>query len=176
MARTQAHGLDTHPRVHVVERHGPEISASVMEARVTEARTPGGDLRPRAERYSTQFNSYDDLLTTRAAALEQISQVYGVDLTVPPAPGADTRYSLSVDHGRAIDDGFVGLDASRVEHPTLTLDDGTPVRVFPNVQEVSGITRTQTTVVWDAPSNSWVVVQHFPVAKDWDQATQTYLE
>jgi hypothetical protein len=39
---------------------------------------------------------------------------------------------------------------------------------------VDGITRTKTTISWDASANRWKVVQHFPLAEGWDNTTKTY--
>ena len=39
---------------------------------------------------------------------------------------------------------------------------------------VDGITRTWTRFEWNAQEGRWKVVQHFPLAKVWDNTTKSY--
>jgi hypothetical protein len=39
---------------------------------------------------------------------------------------------------------------------------------------ISGVTRTKTTLQWDATQNRWVVAQHMPYAKGWDDVRKVY--
>ena len=46
------------------------------------------------------------------------------------------------------------------------------------VEQASGLKRVYTYVIWNDKANggkgNWEVIQHFPVAKDWDQLKQIY--
>ena len=46
------------------------------------------------------------------------------------------------------------------------------------VEQTSGLRRIYTKVIWNEKANggkgNWEVIQHFPVAEDWDQVKQAY--
>ena len=130
-------------------------------------------MRASAERYSTRFNSFDDLVSTREAALARIEQKHGIDLTRPPGSGAKDEFTEFTEHGRAIDDGYVGV-GSRQGVPGQFNAAGKPVKAFAQTEAISGVTRTQTTVRWNGDVGRWEVKQHFPVAGGWDQQAQAY--
>lgn len=98
----------------------------------------------------------------------------GQALSKPLKLGEDTKYEIEMDHARAIDDGFVGDKSTSVKIKDLTT--GRKARVYPNSKPVSGITRTQTIVKWNPENEFWEVIQHYPAAKNWNQATQSYEE
>lgn len=162
---------------HVIGRHGPELSDAQLEARVTQAQTPNGPLKEKAERYSTQFNSYDELVRTRDAGVDALLEKYpDLDLTKPPVDGQPTSYPpVRIDHGRAIDDGFVGV-GSRSPLDGVTIEkkgETKQVKAFTETEQISGITDTNTAVFWDADNGVWQT-QHYPIGKGWNQATQSY--
>lgn len=111
-------------------------------------------------------------MKTREDVLKDIEKQEGIDLSKPPKPGEHTKHRIRVDHGRAIDDGFVGnhSTAVKVKDPVT----GRKGRVYSDSIPVSGLTRTQTVVEWDSNSNSWEVKMHYPDSKHWNQSSQSY--
>jgi hypothetical protein len=147
---------------HSVARHGPEVSDADLQKRLTTGIAPDGKFSPAPA--STRFNSYQDWVQTREAAWKSIEAKHGVDLSKPPMPGGVQKYEITVEYNRAIDDGFVGNKSSKVK----ITDPNNPKRtglVYPSQTAVDGITRTKTFVK---------VVQHFPEAKGWNNATKEY--
>lgn len=154
---------------HSIARHGPEATLTALEQRLTTGIAPDGRLSPTSA--STRFSSYREWVKTREDALKAIETREGIDLTSPPLPGAPTSHAITVDHGRPIDDGFVGTGT-----PTRVRDasSGRNVRVFSVTQPVERLTRTTTTVAWNSTSQRWEVKQHYPDARGWDAASGTY--
>jgi len=156
---------------HSLDRHGPEVSDADLKKRLETGQAPDGKFSPTPA--STKFKSYEDWDKTRSDALAKISSEHGVDLTQPPAAGAPTKYGVKLDHGRAIDEGFVGDVASRVQVADLA-SPGKTGWGYPNSSSVDGITRTQTSIKWNPSAGEWEVTQHYPDAVGWNQATQSY--
>ena len=48
--------------------------------------------------------------------------------------------------------------------------------VFGTVNQVDGVTATFTKVIWGKNNNKWIVVQHFPFVKSWNNITKTYTD
>jgi hypothetical protein len=154
---------------HSVARHGPEVSDADLQRRLTTGVAPDGKFSPTPA--STRFNSYQDWVQTREAAQKGIEYKFGVDLKKPPAIGADDEYEIIVEYNRAIDDGFVANLASKakVADPKNAKRTGNGYSTY---NPVDGITRTYTKAKWDG--QAWKIVQHYPSAKGWDNATKTY--
>jgi hypothetical protein len=84
--------------------------------------------------------------------------------------------SISAEHGRVIDEGFIGL-GSKV--PILNPKSQAMVnKGYGTTSRIEGLTRTKTTVEWNANANGgqgrWEVVQHFPWSEDWDDVAKLY--
>jgi hypothetical protein len=155
---------------HSLKRHGPEISDAELKTRLQKGIAPDGKFSPTPA--STKFNSYEDWLQTRNAAVNQIEKIYGVDLTKPPI-GSNKDFSIVTEYNRAIDDGFIGNTASKVK----VSNPANPSKLgngYTKYDAVDGITRTKTTVAWDTSTNKWKVVQHYPEARGWNNKTKTY--
>ena len=169
-AQSKAVTLEKMDGGHSIDRHGPELTEQQLKDRITKGVAADGVFSPTPA--STRFNTYEDWLETRSTALKEIERVKGVDLSKPPT-GSTKDVSIIVEHGKAIDDGFVGEASSKVKvfDPTNPTKKGNGYNSY---KAVDGITRTKTTVVWDAAAGRWKVAQHFPLAEGWDNATKTY--
>lgn len=159
---------------HSLDRHGPEVSDALLQRRATTGMSPDNKWSP--THYATKFDSYDEWLKTREDAISQIQQVnqvnFGANMDIPPEPGAPTNYKIEIDHGRAIDSGFVGVGP---RSPVVNPYNNSQTRsLHVKTEEVSGITKSYSKVAWDSQDSRWKVVQHFPVGKNWNQALQTY--
>ena len=170
LAKERAIMLERLDGGHSIDRHGPEVSNALLMRRIETGIAPDEKFSPTPA--STRFKSYQDWEETRAKALETISRRNSVDLSKPPGPDDPKRYTEVVDHGKAIDDGFVGDKSSAVK--VVDVGSKKVAKVYPEHQFVEGITRTTTTVAWSDNTQRWSVVQHFPNAKNWNQTTQTY--
>lgn len=169
-ARKRALELDAKNGGHVTSRHGPELSDADLKKRLETGVTPDGKFSPTPA--STKFSSNEELVKTQEDALAKISKQNNVDLTKPPQGPID-EYTLKMDHGRPIDEGFVGDKATKVK----VTDPNNPSKTgwgYPNSTPVDGITGTTTRVRWDAAAGEWKVKQHYPDAQGWNQATQSY--
>ena len=156
---------------HSLNRHGPHVSETALENRVKTGVAPDGVFSPAPA--ATKFSSYEDWKQTLIAALKNISQKYGVDFSKPPEPDELDEYQIVVDHGRAIDEGFIGT-GSKIK----LSDPSNPCKEFNAYKytiRVDGLTRTRTTIRWSFLNNFWELGQHFPESKDWDQESQSYL-
>jgi hypothetical protein len=170
-AKQKAAQLEAADGGHSVARHGPEVSDADLQRRLTTGVAPDGKFSPTPA--STRFNSYEDWTQTREAAWKSIEMKNNVDLSKPPTPGGTQRYEIIVEYNRAIDDGFVGNKASKVK----IADPNNANKVgngYSSYDSVDGITRTKTTVEWNDQVKKWQVIQHFPEARGWDNATKTY--
>ena len=158
---------------HSIDRHGPQLEDRVLEDRLTKGITPNdttGNLR-NAPPGSTRFSNYRDWEQTRNAAWDEIENIHGADLSKPPANSDPTKYQITVEYNRAIDEGYVGK-GSKVKASDLATKK--KIKLYSDTDEVSGITRTLTTVAWDNAKQVWKVVQHFPLTKGWDDSLKTY--
>jgi len=168
-AKQVAEKFEAMDKGHSIERHGPEVALAKLEQRLKTGIAPDGKLSPTSA--STRFSSYREWLKTREDALQAIKKREGIDLTMPPLPGAPTSHAITVDHGRPIDDGFVGVGAAT---KITDSSSGKKFKVFSAVQPVEKLTRTKTTIAWNSDAGRWVVKQHYPDALDWDATSGTY--
>ncbi|PSB68580.1 hypothetical protein C7B61_00125 [filamentous cyanobacterium CCP1] len=168
-ASAAAKNLDKLDNGHSILRHGPEVSSADLKKRLTDGIAPDGKFSPTPA--STRFKSYDDWLKTRQAALDSIAKREGIDLTKAPPPGKEGPLRITMDHGQTIDEGFIGV-GNKVKIPNPS--GGKPGTGYSNVQPVDGLTRTTTTIEWNATSQKWEVKQHFPDARNWNQQTGVY--
>jgi RHS repeat-associated protein len=165
-AKKLAKQLEKFDNGHSLARHGPDVTDSALQARLTTGIAPDGKLSPAPA--STRFASHDDWVKTRASALEAFAKREGLDLSQPPPPNSPSKYpSIEVDHGRAIGDGFVG-DGVKTKIPNPINPSKKPIKVFPGTKKVNNISKTRTAIEWvPDPSKpnagSWQVKQHFPL-------------
>jgi hypothetical protein len=166
--KAEALKLETQENGHSLNRHGPDLSSSQLEARIKTGIAADGKFSPTGS--STKFKSYRDWLQTRQAARDAIAKREGIDLSKPPPPGKGP-FEINLDHGRAIDDGFVGRPGTKVN---VTSGDGKVAKGFSQTDPVKGLTRTKTTIEWNDATKQWETKQHFPLTKDWDNAKGAY--
>jgi uncharacterized protein YggU (UPF0235/DUF167 family) len=171
--KRQAQRYERQDKGHSLARHGPEVSDSQLKNRLTSGIAPDGKFS--ATPASTKFNSYEDWLQTRQDAMNQISKREGINFNAPPPPGKEGPHKINLDHGRPIDDGYVGTGAKKKISHTSPNGQVKKGAVYGNYGRVSGITGTTTTVAWNKDLNKWQVKQHFPNANKWDQAQQKYI-
>lgn len=160
---------------HSLARHGPEVSDQALENRILTGQAADGKFSPTDS--STRFRSYDDWVETRQAAIDTVQTKHGVDfgenMDIPPQPGTPAEYNgVVIDHQRAIDEGFNGAGQRiKIKDPS---NSGKTGKVYTQTTTISGITKTQTSIKWNANTQRWVVSQHFPVGRGWNQSTQSY--
>ena len=157
---------------HYVSRHGSQLSLADLRTRIiTGLILEGGGFKFSPTRYSTRFGSARDLVLTRREAL-RIMQTEGLDIKNPPT--FKTEFETLIQYSSPIGDGFVGTGPQK----SLTFNGKNGIG-YNTVDQVSGLKRVYTKVIWNDKANggkgNWEVIQHFPVAKDWDQLKQTYL-
>jgi len=171
--KNKAIELDAKDGGHSVVRHGADVTDEELKKRLETGIAPDGKISPTPA--STRFKSHKEWLKTREDAVKGIEKERGVDLSKPPEPGKPIKYAITMEHGRSIDDGFVGDRATRtkIAHPSKS---SKKIPVYPNSTSVSGITRTKTSVEWNSERDSWEVKQHYPDALNWNQSTQSYGE
>jgi len=169
IAKVTAESLELQDGGHSLARHGPDRSNIDLENRLTTGIAPNGVFSP--TQASTRFNSYQDWLKTRQAALNAIAKREGIDLSQPPPVGKQGSFNIILEHGKPIDDGFVGSGTKvKITDPVS----GKQGKVYTNAQPVQGLTRTQTQLEWNSSTNRWEVKQHYPDARNWDQLTESY--
>lgn len=154
---------------HSIGRHGPEVPMQALKDRVISGFAPDGIWSP--QHYSGRFASYRDMMDTHDAALKAL-KARGVDLTRPPGATELRAHDLIIDHGRAIDDGFVAPPAAVKR--TIAASPTGAGKAWDRADAVSGVTATFTKVAWNDTARKWQTVQHFPLVKGWDQTTQSY--
>ena len=169
IAKATAENLELQDGGHSLARHGPDRLNIDLENRLTTGIAPNGVFSP--TQASTRFNSYQDWLETRQAALNAIAKREGIDLSQPPPVGKQGSFNIILEHGKPIDDGFVGSGTKvKITDPVS----GKQGKVYTNAQSVKGLTRTQTQLEWNSSTNRWEVKQHYPDARNWDQLTASY--
>ncbi|MEW6730678.1 MAG: hypothetical protein AB1489_05010 [Acidobacteriota bacterium] len=175
-AKTEAKQLEQLDGGHSIDRHGPEVSLADLEKRLKTGIAPDNTLSFAPA--STKFNSYENWIKTREKALELIRTKYNVDLIQPPSPGDKPYREITIEYNRAIDDGYIP-DLSTKQKVTVIDPITGKIKkgnVFSTVDFIEGVTGTYTRVAWDQAQGKWVVVQHFPVAENWDNLTKAYTE
>jgi hypothetical protein len=163
--RDEAKDIDDNDGAHSVGRHGPDISDMQLQSRLTTGRAPDGIFSPAAK--SSRFNSYDDLLYTRARAFEDaanranltVAALFGADFDQPPNPGGvgarkRDKHSVTTDHPRAIGSGFIGKGVAE------TFPSGG--ERYNGFDPLPPLTKTFTKIVWNSAKTRWIAVQHFP--------------
>lgn len=198
LAKKAAEMLEQRDGGHSLDRHGPDVTDTALENRVTTGTAPDG--ADSATQWSTRFKNYQIWLQTRQAAMDAILKHHGLTATTDPGTGAQWLQG-SVDFNRPIDEGCAGTPPPTVCRsvcPTCNTmfrsnagfvnrcttcppgPGGLPPKTkkkgkeYPNTAPVSGLTRTQTGLKWDATQNRWAVGQHFPLGKDWDDTAKAY--
>ena len=172
--KTQAQALEAADGGHSLARHGPEVPDAALEARVTTGIAPDGRVSP--TKSSTRFNSYENWILTREAALREIEKQNGVDLSKPWQPGMGKEvYSIDVRFDRPIDDGYAGVGQNtKIKIKDSASGKMKTIGIHSVTADISNITGTRTTVAWNATANKWQVVQHFPIGVGWDDTAKAY--
>ena len=159
--RKKARQIDDDDGGHSVKRHGPDVTDTLLQRRLTSGKSPEGKYSP-AEK-SCRFNSYDDLIDTREAAFFEAAdaeglteaELFGADRDQPPNPNGRPAYrrqkhKVTNDHApRIVGSGFIG-------HTKLAPSDVT----FATFKPLPDLTKTYTGIQWNGVR--WIVVQHFP--------------
>jgi hypothetical protein len=160
---------------HSLDRHGPDVTNAQLEHRLKTGIAPDGQFSPAPA--STKFNSNENWVETRSAALREIQQKEGIDLSKPWQPGMQKSYDIRLEYNRAIDDGFIP-DTTTAKSTTFSdpitgkTKKGT---TYETTNEISGVNGTFTKVAWDQQLNKWKVIQHFPLADGWNNLSQQYV-
>ena len=157
---------------HSLARHGPGISYDDLKKRLTTGIAPDGKISPTPA--STRFNNYEDWLQTRQDAMNAIAEREKINLTKPPPHGKEGPFRITIDHRRAIDDGFVGDGGKKIKISDPSTGKKKNIKVFASQKKVDNLTRTTTSIQWNEKSKNWDVKQHFPDAQNWDQEKQIY--
>ncbi|MEW5755693.1 MAG: hypothetical protein AB1810_05260 [Pseudomonadota bacterium] len=175
-AKQRARQLDSADGGHSIARHGPDVSDDALKRRLTHGIAPDGKVSPAPA--STRFNSDHEWLKTREAAEGELKDRLKIkSLTDPPKPGQKSRQEFFIDHGRPIDDGFRGVGKKVL---TKT-PNGNQIKVYSEIEPIEGLTKTQTTFKWTPNASNpaegrWMMEQHFPDAKGWDQINRRYVD
>ena len=170
LALEAANGADAHS----LKRHGPDVTDNDLNRRLKTGIAPDGKLSPTPA--STRFKNHNEWVQTHDAARAKIAKREGIDLSKPPPPGKEGPHRITMDHGRPIDDGFIGRPGTKHKIQATNPKTGNTqkVPVYGDTEPVSGLTRTTTTIEWNPNTQKWETVQHFPSAKNWDQGTGSY--
>jgi hypothetical protein len=168
---------------HSLDRHGPDVTNAQLEQRLKTGIAPDGQVSFAPA--STKFNSNENWVKTHEIGLQKIKEKYGVDLTKPPSDGQKS-YEIKIGYDKPIDEGFIPNKTSKSKI-TITVDPitGKPAPDSPNskdrsgavyntVSPIDGVTGTYTKVAWDG--HKWKVVQHFPLAENWDDSLKVYTD
>jgi hypothetical protein len=158
---------------HSLMRHGPQVTEAALEKRLKTGVAPDGKIS--FSPASTKFNSYENWIKTHEIALQKIKEKYGVDLANPPS-GNQKSYEIKIRYDRAIDEGFIP-DLSTKNKTTLVdpiTSQPKKGNVFGAINPIDGVTGTYTKVTWDG--HKWKVIQHFPLAENWDNAIKVYTD
>lgn len=139
---------------HSLDRHGPDVTHPDLIRRLKTG-TPPNNKTPDEKSYtgaSSKFASPQDWLAGRELAAEAATK-QGIDLDArklaPPYKDLPIGADFVVDHGRPIDEIFLGLTKNRKQDPTTgeMVDDST----YESYQEMSGLTRAYVNFVWEFP-------------------------
>ena len=159
---------------HSIARHGPQVKNIQLENRLKTGVAPDG--RISFAPASTGFNSYKNWLNTRNIAWKKIEQLEKIDLSKPPKSGDKLRHDIRLEYDKPIDEGFVPdkSTASKVQVPDPVTGKKRKGKIYNSVNSVDGVTGVFTRVVWEKSTNKWVVIQHYPLTKSWDNVSKTY--
>ena len=139
---------------HSLDRHGPDVSHPDLIRRLKTG-TPPNNKTLEEKSYtgaSSKFASPQDWLAGRQLAAEAAER-QGIDLDaksiMPPFDDKPIAADFTVDHGRPIDEIFLGLTKNRKQDPTTgeMVDDST----YESYQEMSGLTRAYVNFIWEFP-------------------------
>lgn len=139
---------------HSLDRHGPDVTHPDLIRRLKTG-TPPNFKDPNEKSYtgaSSKFASPQDWLAGRQLAAEA-AEKQGIDLDAteikPPYDDKQIGADFFVDHGRPIDEIFLGLKKNRKQDPATgeMMDDNT----YESFQEMSGLTRAYVNFIWEFP-------------------------
>lgn len=170
-ARTEALRLERQDRGHSWDRHGPQITLADHMRRITTGVAADRIYSP--TKASTHFHTAFDWIATREKALRYAEARYGLEVGKPPATahGQPRSYEVILEYTRPIDSGVIASGPPHtVPHPVT----GKRTLVHSAGQPIEGVTRARTIVAWDDAQRRWVVAQHMPWAKGWDDVRKTY--
>lgn len=137
---------------HSLDRHGPDVSHADLIRRLLTG-TPPNNKTPDEKSYtgaSSKFASIQDWLAGRQMAAEAAA-AEGIDLDAteirPPFKDQPIGADYTVDHGKPIDEIFVGRRKTRKQDPTTgaLVDDST----YESYEEMSGLTRSYVNFTWE---------------------------
>lgn len=184
---------------HSLKRHGDHVSDDALILRLKDGTAPGGGHSPTSA--SSKFKSRADWLAGREAAAELAMQD-GIDINETELdPGNQpTPHDYEIDHGKPIDEAFVGVSKQAKFDPN-TGDFGT-TEFYDSYEKMSDLTRSYVLFVWEyekidgatpednadyiakytakhgvAPTKiagRWVMMQQYPVAEGWDDELKAY--
>ncbi|MFA3916681.1 hypothetical protein [Ruegeria hyattellae] len=186
---------------HSLKRHGDHVSDDALILRLKDGSAPGGGHSPTSA--SSKFKSRADWLAGREAAAEMAMQA-GIDINETELdPGNQpTPHDYEIDHGKPIDEAFVGVSKQAKFDPN-TGEFGT-TEYYDTYEKMSDLTRSYVLFVWEyekidgatpednadyiskytakngaAPAKiagRWVMMQQYPVAEGWDDELKAYVK
>jgi hypothetical protein len=170
-AHREALRLERIDHGHSLDRHGPQLTEADHTRRVTQGIAADNVYSPTA--VSTQFHTASDWLCTREKAIRYAEAQYGISQGQAPnlSRGQPSSYEVILEFTRPIDSGAVGTGP---QHTVRNPRTGQTKKMPSQALGISGVTRTKTTLQWDATQNRWVVAQHMPYAKGWDDVRKMY--
>lgn len=141
---------------HSLDRHGYDVSEEDLIKRLTTGIPPNPktDKTRSYTQASTQFENPQDWLAGREIAAEAArnlppgkrvdidEKVQTYDPDADPAANPPEKAEFTIDHGRPIDQGFVGLKKSPVP------DDEGKFKNYETFEKVEGLTRAKVGFVW----------------------------
>ena len=159
---------------HSIARHGAQIEDRALKDRVTTGIAPDGAFSPTPA--STRFINHKMWLGTREIAWKKIEEIRKVDLSKPKTSNSPPSYEVRIKYNKPIDEGFVAdlSTANKVKVSDPITGKKKKGKVYSSVNAIDGVTATYTKVIWDANSNKWVVVQHYPYAEGWNNIAKNY--
>jgi hypothetical protein len=172
--RDMAEAIEQFDGGHSLARHGPDVSDADLQKRIRTGITPDQRFSPTDS--STRFRSYQDWVETRQRAIRDIQSQekikFGESMDVAPEPGMKQFYAIEIDHNRAIDEGFNGVGSpEKMPNPLKPKQKG---KVYVESEPISGVTKTFTRINWKEDKKCWVVSQHYPVGRGWNEGSQRY--
>ena len=173
---------------HSLDRHGAQVTPEQLDRRLKTGVAPD-DVVSFAPA-STRFNSNKNWLLTRQEAIDTLRSKYGNlvgdDLRRPPAPNEERIINVRLKYDSPIDDGFVP-DLASQRRVTIPVDPATnkPTtatsgarmkkgKVFDRTEPIENVTGVFTKFAWSESEKRWKIVQHFPMADEWNNVDKTY--
>jgi hypothetical protein len=173
---------------HSLDRHGAQVTPEQLDKRLKTGVAPDGVVSFAPA--STRFNSNKNWLQTRQQAVETLREKYGNlvgdDLRKPPGPNDERFINVRLKYDKPIDDGFIP-DLTSQRRVTIPVDPVTnkPTaaasearmkrgRVFDRTEPIEDVTGVFTKFAWSESEKRWKIVQHFPMADEWNNVNKTY--